>query len=64
MLILFQIRDLLLQGCGFQANKLVDPPQNGPEFITLPTCYLAWLSATDVDPYMENTTAVRLLQRD
>jgi len=56
--VIFQLKDLLLQGCGFQQGKLVDPPQNGPEFITLPTLYLAWLSASETDPYMDNTTAL------
>eukprot|EP01017_Pseudomicrothorax_dubius_P047806 TRINITY_DN8621_c0_g1_i9.p1 TRINITY_DN8621_c0_g1~~TRINITY_DN8621_c0_g1_i9.p1 ORF type:complete len:156 (-),score=41.51 TRINITY_DN8621_c0_g1_i9:163-630(-) len=46
-----KVRGLLLQGCGFESGRLVDPPQDLQEFIQLPICYMAWISSSDPDPY-------------
>ena len=37
---------------------MVDPSNDLPEFITLPTCYLAWNSNADSEPYSEKGAAV------
>ncbi len=43
------VKGILLQGCGFDGEKFVDPQDNMAEFIQLPTIYLAWISQDDKD---------------
>lgn len=47
-----------MQGSGFDGAKLVDPPNNLPEFLGLPTACLAWVSEVENEPYAANTLGV------
>ena len=53
---MIKIKGLLLQGSGFDesSGKLVNPPNNMPEFLSLPTCYICWISMGSVEPFPEN----------
>lgn len=52
------MKGLLLQGCGFDGAKLVDPQSNLPEFVNLPTGYFAWVSEVENEPYSANSLGV------
>ena len=53
-----KVKGLFLQGADFsdRAGKLVDPPNNLPEFVPLPICYMVWLPNKEEDPYPEEET--------
>jgi dynein heavy chain 2 len=56
--IVIKVRGLLIQGCGFDGAKMVEPGNDLPEFITLPTVYMAWNAQKDADPHPDSSTAV------
>jgi len=56
--IVIKVKELLLQGCGFDGSKMIEPADDLPEFITLPLIYLAWNSSTEQEPYSENSTTI------
>lgn len=56
----FKVKGLLLQGCGFENGKLVDPGSSLPEFLGLPTGYFAWVSEVEGEPYNTNSLGVFL----
>lgn len=47
------IKEVLLQGCGFDREKFIDPRDNMAEFIKLDTIYLAWISEEEGDLHEE-----------
>jgi dynein heavy chain 2 len=53
-----RIKGLLLQGCGFDGVRLIDPPANLSEFISLPVINVSWMGERDPDPYPHNQMGV------
>ena len=53
-----RIKGLLLQGCGFDGVKLIDPPANLSEFVALPIMNIAWMGEKDPEPYPSNQLGV------
>ena len=51
---------MLLQGCEFGQGRLKNTSKGGPEFISLPTCYLSFIPEDQRDPFPEDQVAVRL----
>ena len=49
-----------MQGAGFDVQKesLVDAEDNAPEYLALPTAYLAWVDSNEDDPYPSAYTIV------
>jgi len=47
-----------LQGCEFGQGRLKNTSKGGPEFISLPTCYLSFIPEDQRDPFPEDQVAV------
>jgi dynein heavy chain 2 len=56
--IIVKLGGLLLQGCGFQNNMMVDPPANLQEFTSLPTLAVCFVAKSSPENYPKDQLAV------
>lgn len=56
------IDGLLLQGCSFDAGKLVEAQPSAPELIQMPRCTLAWIPEEAPSPYGSDVVDVPVYQ--
>jgi dynein heavy chain 2 len=46
---------LQLEGCNFDGMKLTDCEENSPSIVSLPECYISWISKNTKMPYDESS---------
>jgi hypothetical protein len=54
-----QVEGLWLQGCDFDGKRMIDVRDQGntKELVSLPVCYLGWISQNDKEPYAEGVVS-------
>eukprot|EP00743_Colponemidia_sp_Colp-15_P007052 GILK01007609.1.p1 GENE.GILK01007609.1~~GILK01007609.1.p1 ORF type:complete len:2172 (-),score=437.61 GILK01007609.1:43-6558(-) len=52
------VEGLLVQGCAVEGGVLMDADANANELVSLPPCYLAFISESETEPHTDNTVAV------
>lgn len=49
-----QVEGMWMQGCEFDGKRMNDIQNSSQELISLPTCYMGWISQKDPEPYADS----------